>query len=303
MALYRCILFAPGVDRKKITKAFSLGTDAVVLDLEDAVAISEKDNARSVVQEIINTGALPAAFIRVNGVQTQYILKDLQTAVHAKVLGIMLAKAESREEVRMADWLIGLLEEERGITRGTIELIPFIESARGIENAAEIAAACPRVKRLALGGNDYTADTWTTYSEEGTELFYARSKLIVASSAAGIDPPIDTVSPYIKNTESLRQDAMRARKMGFQGKLVIHPAQIEPVMSVFSPTVEEIETARRVVAAFEEAEASGTGVIQLDGKMIEYPIVNRARQILSAAEKTRAMCERTESSAPTNEKE
>ena len=281
MAIYRCILFAPGIDRKKITKAFSLGTDAVVLDLEDAVAISEKDKARSVVQEVISTEQLPPVFVRVNSVQTKYILKDLQAVVDAKVLGIMLAKAESAEEVRMADWLIGLLEEEKGIPYGTLELLPFIESTRGIENAPEIAAACPRVKRLALGGNDYTADTWTTYSEDGLELFYARSKLVVASSAAGIDPPIDTVCPFIKNIDSLRQDALRARKMGFQGKLVIHPAQIEPVTSIFSPTNEEIETARRIVAAFEEAEANGTGVIQLDGKMVEYPIVNRARQILS----------------------
>ncbi|SFH32268.1 citrate lyase subunit beta / citryl-CoA lyase [Desulfotomaculum arcticum] len=281
MAMYRCILFAPGVDRKKITKAFSLDTDAVVLDLEDAVAISEKDQARSVVQEVINTEKLPPSFVRVNGVRTSHILKDLQAVVNPKVLGIMLAKAESGEEVRMADWLIGLLEEERGIPRGALELIPFIESTRGIEKASEIAAACPRVKRLALGGNDYTADTWTTYSEDGTELFFARSKLIVASSSAGIDPPIDTVCPFIKNIDSLRQDALRARKMGFQGKLVIHPAQIEPVINVFSPTAEEIATAQRIVAAFEEAEANGTGVIQLDGKMVEYPIVNRARQILS----------------------
>lgn len=281
MSLYRCILFAPGSDRKKITKAFSLGTDAVVLDLEDAVAISEKDNARLVVQEVINTEKLPPTFVRVNSVQTKHILRDLQAVVNPKVVGIMLAKAESGEEVRMADWLIGLLEEERGIPRGTLELLPFIESTRGIENAAEIAAACPRVKRLALGGNDYTADTWTTYSEDGTELFFARSRLVVASSAAGIDPPVDTVCPFIKNIDSLRQDALRARKMGFQGKLVIHPAQIEPVNTVFSPTAEEIETAQRVVAAFEEAEANGTGVIQLDGKMVEYPIVNRARQILA----------------------
>ncbi|WP_027365274.1 HpcH/HpaI aldolase/citrate lyase family protein [Desulfotruncus alcoholivorax] len=281
MFFYRCILFVPGIDRKKITKAFSLGADAVVLDLEDAVAISEKDTARSVVQEVINTEKLPPAFVRVNGVHTRYILRDLQAVVNSGVLGIMLAKAESGEEVRMADWLIGLLEEEKGIPRGTLELIPFIESARGIESATEIAAACPRVKRLALGGNDYTAETWTTYSEEGTELFYARSKLVVASSAAGIEPPVDTVCPFIKNVDSLRRDALRARKMGFQGKLVIHPAQIEPVINVFSPTAKEIRTAKRIIAAFEEAEASGTGVIQLDGKMVEYPIVNRARQILS----------------------
>lgn len=285
MALLRCLLFAPGTDRKKINKAFTLKADAVVLDLEDAVALSEKETARQVVGEVITASNLPPTFVRVNSVGTSYILSDLQTVVHSGIAGIMLAKTETGEEVRRVDWLIGLLEEAQGIPRGTLELVPFIESARGIENANEIAAACPRVKRLAFGGNDYTADTWTSYSKEGTELFYARAKLIAASSIGNIEPPLDTVCPFIKNLETLQQDALRARKMGFQGKLVIHPAQIAPVKKIFSPTAEEISTAQKIVTAFEEAETRGTGVIQLDGKMVEYPIVNRAKQILAVVKK------------------
>lgn len=285
MALFRCLLFAPGTDRKKIDKAYTLHADAVILDLEDAVAAGEKDSARRLVSEVIGAPVLPPTFVRVNGVTTSHILADLQAVVRPGIAGIMLAKAETAEEVRRVDWLTGLLEEERNMPRGALELVPFIESVRGIENAHEVAAACPRVKRLAFGGNDYTADTWTTYSEEGTELFYARAKLIAASRIAGIEPPLDTVCPFIKNLTALREDALRAKKMGFQGKMVIHPAQIGPVLEIFSPTREEIAAAQKIIAAFEEAQAKGTGVIQLDGKMVEYPIVNRARQILAAAGK------------------
>jgi citrate lyase subunit beta/citryl-CoA lyase len=285
MALFRCLLFAPGTDRKKIDKAYTLHADAVILDLEDAVAAGEKDSARRLVSEVIGAPVLPPTFVRVNGVTTSHILADLQAVVRPGIAGIMLAKAETAEEVRRVDWLTGLLEEERNMPHGALELVPFIESVRGIENAHEVAAACPRVKRLAFGGNDYTADTWTTYSEEGTELFYARAKLIAASRIAGIEPPLDTVCPFIKNLAALREDALRAKKMGFQGKMVIHPAQIGPVLEIFSPTREEIAAAQKIIAAFEEAQAKGTGVIQLDGKMVEYPIVNRARQILAAAGK------------------
>lgn len=285
MNLLRCLLFVPGTDRKKIHKAFTLGADAVILDLEDAVALGEKDNARMLVKEVLDSSTLPTPFVRVNGVTTKHILADLQSVVRPGIAGIMLAKAETAEEVRRVDWLINLLEEERDMPSGGLELIPFIESVRGVENVHEVAAACPRVKRLALGGNDYTADTWTTYSEEGTELFYPRTKLIAASRLAGLEPPLDTVCPFIKNLPALKEDALRARKMGFQGKMVIHPAQIDPVLEIFSPTPEEIAAAQKIIAAFEEAEAGGTGVIQLEGKMVEYPIANRARQILAAAEK------------------
>lgn len=285
MTLLRCLLFVPGIDRRKIDKAFTLGADAVILDLEDAVAPGEKDRARQVVGEVIQSPGLPPVFVRVNGVDTGHVLRDLQAVVRAGLAGIMLAKAESAEDVRRADWLVGILEEEQGMKRGTLELVPFIESARGIENTVSIAASCPRVKRLAFGGNDYTADTWTTYSGDGTELFYARARLVNASRAAGIEPPLDTVCPFIKDTEALREDARRAKKVGFQGKMVIHPAQVGPVLEVFSPTPEEVAAAEKVVAAFREAEAAGAGVIQLDGKMVEAPVVARARQILAAAGK------------------
>lgn len=288
MKLYRTLLFVPGTERRKIDKAFTLGADAVIMDLEDAVACSQKDQAREVVSLVLG-GPLPLpTFVRVNGVNSPYIYKDFQAVVTASLAGIMLAKAETREDVRRADWLLGLLEADRGLTPGQLELVPFLESPRGIQNASGIAAASPRVKRLAFGGNDYTTDTGTYYSTTGEELFYARSRLVVASGAAGIGPPLDTVCPFIKDVSALQEDALRARRLGMGGKLVIPPAQIGPANEVFSPTGAEIAAAQKIVAAFEEAEASGTGVIQVDGKMIEYPIARRARQILQAAEQIKA---------------
>ncbi len=280
MALLRCLLFVPGADRKKIDKALSLGADAVILDLEDAIAPGEKDRARTVVREILQSSGLPPVFVRVNGAETRHVLKDLQAVAGTGLAGIMLAKAETAEEVRKVSWLLGLLEEEQGPARGSMELVPFIESARGIENAGAIASSCPRVKKLAFGGNDYTADIWTSYSGDGTELFYARAKLVNASRAAGIEPPLDTVCPMIKDTDTLRKDAAEAKKMGFQGKLVIHPAQIQPVIEIFSPTADEVAAAKKIVAAYEEAKAAGRGVVQLDGQMVEAPVAARAKQII-----------------------
>lgn len=288
MNLYRTLLFVPGTESRKIEKAFTLGADAVIMDLEDAVAYSQKDQARDLVSRVLE-GPLPLpVFVRVNGVDSPYIYKDLQAIVTGNLAGIMLAKAETREDVRRADWLLGMLEMDRGLNPEKLELVPFLESPRGIENAHDIATACPRVGRLAFGGNDYTTDIGTYYSTTGEELFYARSRLVVASGAAGIEAPLDTVCPFIKDEVALREDALRARRLGLGGKLVIHPAQIDITNEVFSPTEKEVTTAQKIVVAFEEAEAGGTGVIQVDGKMVEYPVARRARQILRAAEQIKA---------------
>ncbi len=283
--IYRSVLFAPGDDQKKAGKAFAAGADAVVLDLEDAVAPARKDEAREMVKEIL-AGVSPQvpSFVRVNAVSSSYILKDLQAVVELPVEGIMLPKAESGEDVRRVDWLLGLLEQEKNLALGRLVIIPFIESARGIERAIEIAGACGRVRCLAFGGNDYTMDIGTTYSPEGSEQFYARCRLVTASRIAGIAPPLDTVNPNFKDITALREEARRVKQLGFQGKLVIHPAQVAPVNEVFTPPPEEIEWAKNVVEAFAQAQARGAGVIQIEGRMVELPVVRRAQQLLALAE-------------------
>lgn len=281
--LYRTMLFVPGDDGRKCTKAFNAGADAVILDLEDAVAPGRKAAARQTVREVLqNPPALPV-FVRVNAAGSSCILADLQAVVCLPVQGLMLAKAESAEEVRRVDWLTALLEVEAGRPAGGLKLIPFVESALGILRAGEIAAACPRVACLAFGGNDYTMDTGVAYSRTGDELYFARCQLVAASAAAGIAPPLDTVNPDFRDLPALEEDARRARRLGFQGKLVIHPAQVAPVNEIFSPTAAELAWAEKTVAAFAAAQARGSGVIQVDGRMVELPIVRRAGQIISLA--------------------
>lgn len=284
MTIYRSMLFAPANDLRKVGKALLLNVDGTVLDLEDAVALSEKTNARNALKEALSLPRRGDVFIRVNSVQTEFILSDLLAAVTEGVKGLVVAKSESAEEIRQVDWLIGKIEKERGLTEGSMEIIPFIESANAIVNAFSIASSSPRVSRMFFGGVDYVLDIGTTFSKGGTELFYARSQLVVASRAAGIEPPIDTVYPDFKDIGGLVADAKAVRQMGFQGKLAIHPGQIEPLNEVFTPTPEEISWAEKIVAVFDEEEAKGQAVFQVDGKMIEYPIANRARRIIALAE-------------------
>lgn len=284
MSIYRTMLFAPANDLRKVGKALLLNADGTVLDLEDAVALSEKSNARNALKEALALPRRGDVFIRVNSAQTDFILADLLAAVTEGVKGLVLAKSESAEEIRQIDWLMEKIEKERGITAGSLELIPFIESANAIVNAFAIASASPRVSRMFFGGVDYVLDIGTTFSKGGQEIFYARSQLVVASRAAGIEPPIDTVYPDFKDIEGLVADAKTVRQMGFQGKLAIHPGQIEPLNVVFTPTPEETAWAKKIVDVFDESEARGQAVFQVDGKMIEYPIANRARRIIALAE-------------------
>lgn len=284
MSIYRTMLFAPANDLRKVGKALMLNADGTVLDLEDAVAISEKANARNALKEALALPRRGDVFIRVNSVQTEFILSDLLAAVTEGVKGLVVAKSESAEEIRQVDWLMGKIEKERGLVEGAMEIIPFIESANAIVNAFSIASSSPRVSRMFFGGVDYVLDIGTTFSKEGSEIFYARSQLVVASRAAGIEPPIDTVYPHFKDIEGLVADAKLVRQMGFQGKLAIHPGQIDPLNEVFTPTPEEISWAQRIVTVFDDLESKGQAIFQVDGKMIEYPIANRARRIIALAD-------------------
>ncbi|MEW6529923.1 MAG: CoA ester lyase [Thermodesulfobacteriota bacterium] len=285
----RSLLFVPAANPDRVEKALSSNADAVILDLEDAVAISEKVRARSLVVDVLSRARRDGIYVRVNGVNTPWIVGDLMAVVGGRPAGIMLPKAESSEEVRHVDWLIGKLENEYGLPSGNIELLALVETARGAANACEVASACSRVRRLAFGAVDYTLDMGIRLSGRGTELFYARSHLVVASRAAGIEGPIDTVYVNLKDNEGLREDCRVARELGFLGKLVIHPAQIATTNEIFSPAQSEIEYALKVVQAFDEAESQGIAAVQLDGKFIDYPVAAWARRTLDVANQLRIL--------------
>ncbi len=277
----RSFMFAPGNHPRRVQKVFELGADVVILDLEDAVALAEKAATRSVVVAALQKPRNSLGYVRVNAVETEWCLDDIRAVVGSWLDGIVLPKTESAATLRKMDGWIANAERSAGLQPGGLDLVPIIETARGIENATEIAAATPRVRRLAFGGGDYTHDLDLIWTPEEHELAYARARLTHASRVAGIEPPIDTVVLEVKDTERFRRSARNGRGMGFHGKLCIHPDQVAACNEAFTPSAAEIEQARTIVAAFAEAEARGLASIQVNGQFIDYPIVYKAQRILA----------------------
>ncbi len=291
--MLRSLLFAPANVTRRVDKALGLNADAIILDLEDSVPIAEKSMARTLVAEALQKPRKGLAYVRVNALTTMMTIDDINAVICPELDGIMLTKVEEPVDLQKADWLIEHLEEKQSMSAGSFDLIPLVENAKGVHNAYEIARAVPRVKRLCFGAVDYSADLGVELTEQGSELFYARSHLVNASRAAGLEPPIDTVYPNVKNPEGFKKDIQIAVNLGFQGKLVLHPDQVEEANKSFSPSEEEIEYSKNVIAAFEKAEAQGHAAITMDnGKFIDYPLVNRARRVLELADKIAQMDER-----------
>jgi citrate lyase subunit beta/citryl-CoA lyase len=288
-AVLRSFLFAPGNHPRRVEKALTLDADAVILDLEDAVAAAEKESTRKIVVEALSRPRTCKGYVRVNAIGTQWCLRDLIEVVGPGVDGIVLPKVESAADLRTVDWLIANLERERGLPPGGIDLMPIIETAAAFSRLDRIFGARSlkdyagpwRVKRVAFGAADFTSDvgmTWTPGEEELAEL---RVRLIVASRAAGVEPPIDTVWVRLKDAAGLRASAERSLRLGFQGRLCIHPDQVTLVNEVFTPSPEEAARAQKVVDAFRQAEASGLASIQVDGAFVDYPVYHRAQRVLA----------------------
>jgi len=284
MSVLRSFLFAPGNHPRRVEKALTIAADAVILDLEDAVAITEKPATRPVVVAAFRQPRHGKLYVRVNAVSTEWCYADLVAVIQAGLDGIILPKVESPDQLRTADWLMGNLERERGLPVGGIDLVPIIETALGMREVDRIAASGTRTKRLAFGAGDYTLDLGMVWSRDESELAPARWAVVNASRAAGIEPPFDTVWADLRDAEGFAASAARAAALGFQGKMCIHPDQIAVTNVAFSPSEAALAQARRVIAAFEEAEAKGLASIQLEGQFIDYPIVQRARRIASLAE-------------------
>jgi len=276
----RSLLFAPGNHARRVEKALSLDADAVILDLEDAVAIADKAATRAAVAAALQRPRRGLLYVRVNAIDTEFCYGDLVSVVQPGLDGIILPKVESSATLTTIDWLLAQLERERGLAAGEIDLIPIIETARGVQSINSILAAEARVRRIAFGAGDFTLDMNMAWSREEAEIGHARAVIATASRASGIDAPLDTVWVNLTDPQGLEASAHMALAYGFQGKMCIHPDQIPIVNSIFTPSAAEIAYANRVVTAFTEAEAAGSAAIQLDGKFIDYPIVYRARRVL-----------------------
>ena len=279
----RSWLFTPGNHARRVEKVFQSGADVAILDLEDAVAPEEKVGARGAVVAPLQRPRPCAGFVRVNGPDTAWCYGDLQAVVGPWLDGLVIPKTEAAQTLRTVDWLLTQLERERGLASGALEVVPLVETARGVLALEEICAASPRVRRIAFGGGDYTLDLRLQWTAEEGELAYARARLAHCSRVAGLEAPIDTVELQIRDPERFRRAAARARQMGFQGKLCIHPDQVPLANEAFAPTAAELAQARAVVAAFAQAEAQGVASIQIDGLFVDAPVAAQARRVLALA--------------------
>ena len=281
----RSMLFLPGNAPKMIINGNYLGSDAVIFDLEDAVAPDQKDAARLLVRNVLGSLEFDRVetIVRINSIDTPYWQKDLEAIVPQKPDIIMLPKTGTARDVEVVDDYLTVLEAKLGMQEGAVRLMPLIETALGIENAYFIASARKRVVALFLGAEDLTADLRCKRTKEGREIDYARSRMVNAARAAGVDV-YDTPFTDVNDDEGIVADAQYAKSLGFTGKASISPRHITAINTVFSPTKADIAYAYEVMEAIAEAKAQGKGAIALRGKMIDAPIVARAQQTIEAAE-------------------
>ena len=296
MPLNRTFLFAPGNHPRRVEKALTLGADAVILDLEDAVATSDKAAARKPVAEALKGPRRCRGYVRPNAPASPFCYQDLVETIHDKVDGVVLPKVESAADLHAVDWLLAALERERGITEGSIDLIPMVETAAGVARVERILQArslrpyrAPwRVKRVAFGAADYSLDVALVPSHEEPELAEARARVVLASRAAGMEGPLDSPWFHLRDMEGFRRALERSRRGGFQGRLCVHPDQVPVANELFTPSADEVARAERIIAAFSQAEAGGAAAVEVDGQMVDYQIVHRAQALLETMRAVRA---------------
>jgi citrate lyase subunit beta/citryl-CoA lyase len=296
MTSRRSCLSVPATNERFHEKADQSGADMVILDLEDSVAPSDKPATRKVVAEALARPRECRGYVRVNASSTPFCFRDLVETLHKGVDGVVLPKVESAADLHAIDWLIANLEREHGVAEGSIDLMPLIETAAGVQRVERILQARSlrpyagpwRVKRIAFGAGDYANDVGLAPTLEESELADARARLVLASRAAGLENPVDSPWFHFKEADAFRRALERSRRGGFQGRLCVHPDQIGPVNGAYLPTEDELAAAERIVAAFRDSEAKGEAAIQVDGQMIDYPIVHRARRLLEAMRRAKA---------------
>ena len=285
MANLRSLLFVPGNKENMLEKALTFRPDAFIPDMEDSVPAAEKANAREVIKSYLPklaTSGVPVV-PRVNSLDTEWIEADLAAVVGPHVYGISVGKVDVPDDIAAISDLISELESKASVEPGSLKLIPWLESAKAIVHCYEICSASPRIVGVAFGGEDFTHDLGIERLEDESEVAYPRNVLCIAARAAGI-AALDTPYFRFKDEDGLKANIAVAKQTGFKGKFAIHPAQIDAINAGFSPSAAELEQARRIVAAFEEAERQGRGSTSLDGKVIDVPVVKRARAVLALAE-------------------
>ena len=288
MILYRSLLFVPGGREEMLEKAGGLPADILCLDLEESVLPDAKPRARELVQAAVVrlAEAGRTVQVRLNSIESGLTRDDLAAVVSSGLAGVVLAKTQSAQDVRDVDVLLREQELAHEVKPGTIELVVAIESARALLRCEEISHASTRLVAIMLGGEDFAFDLGVPRTSEGRELEYARSVIATCARAAGL-VALDTPWAAIEEIDGLVADTERAKAAGFGGKYLIHPSHLEPVHRVFSPGEADVAQARKLLTAWEEAQTQGLGAVQLDGRMVDRPIAERARRLIKQADAIR----------------
>lgn len=285
MKLRRTMLYVPGSNAAMVKDAHIYRSDSIMFDLEDAIAVNEKDSARFLVYHTLrnlNYGNTETV-VRINGLDTPFGREDIAAMVNARPDLIRIPKAECGQDIIDVEELLAEEERAAGIAEGTIGVMAAIESPLGVLNAYEIATAGSRLVGIAFGAEDFVTTMKTTRSLEGTELLFARSTIVAAARAAGIYA-LDTVFSDLNDDEGLEREVRLAKQLGFDGKSIISPRQIATVHRVFRPTETELTGAARVIRGLRESEKAGSGVTTVDGKMVDKPMIDRAQRVIELAD-------------------
>lgn len=281
--LRRTMLFMPGNNPGMLISAPILGADSIILDLEDAVSIGEKDSARILVREAIKNMDYSnvEVVVRINPLDSEFGVLDIKEIGKVKPDSILVPKADEKE-IRLAHNLLDEIEKEEGFEKNSIKLIPLVETAFGLETVIDILKASDRITAVLLGGEDLTSDLGIKRTKEGEEIFYARNKIASVCRAYKVDA-IDTPFTDTNDYEGLEKDTLKAKSLGLTGKAAINPRQIDAIHSVFAPSEAEVKHAIKILDAMEEAKRENKGVFSVDGKMVDAPVINRALQIVELA--------------------
>lgn len=271
-------LYVPGTRPELIEKAGRVSPDAVIIDLEDTVPTDRKNQVRQDIADILPSVALPA-IIRVNN-EPDFLEADLKAMTNEHVYGLFLPKAEDPAQIQQVDAIISAAEREKGLAAGSVKLLPMMETALGVVRCYELATASPRVESVSFGSaqdGDLQGDLQSAWSIEGTELLYARSKVLLDARAARLPYVLDGAFSDIKNDDALRTDCSLSKRLGYDGRTAVHPQQVAVIRETYAASAEELDYYRRLIAAFEAAEADGSAAISLDGKLVDYAMYKKAQ--------------------------
>lgn len=274
----------PGDDRHKIEKAIGLGVDCICMDLEDGVAFNRKAAARETIRAALETLEFGRAerLVRINPVSSDLVMEDLKAVLPGRPAGLVIPKVQDAQQVQRVSQYLSEFEDQIGLPEGEIVLLALIETAKGVVNLKEIAQADPRLQALIFGAEDLAGDIGAVRTRPGWEIFYARSAVVTHAAAFGLQA-LDMVFMDLHGLDALRAECEQAVQMAYSGKQAIHPRQVEPIQTAFSPSPAAVEHARRVVAAAAKQQQAGSGAFALDGKMIDAPVVRAAEWVLARA--------------------